>query len=109
MVMGPQSEGVSAVLVVQSGPDAGKSFQLTEGDNLLGRDPASQVLLTDQSASRRHAILRKRDEAYAIYDLGSSGGTSVNGIAMEGTTITAGQEIKFGNSTAVIMDPTASK
>ena len=109
MVMGPQSEGVSAVLVVQSGPDAGKSFQLTEGDNLLGRDPASQVLLTDQSVSRRHAILRKRDEAYAIYDLGSSGGTSVNGIAMEGTTITAGQEIKFGNSTAVIMDPTASK
>ncbi len=109
MVMEPQSGGVSAVLVVQSGPDAGKSFQLTEGDNVVGRDPASQVVLTDQSASRRHAILRKRDEAYAIYDLGSSGGTSVNGVAMEGTTVTAGQEIKFGNSTAVIMDPTASK
>lgn len=30
-------------------------------------------------------------------------------LAMEGTTVTAGQEIKFGNSTAVIMDPTASK
>lgn len=109
MVMEPQTGGVSAVLVVQSGPDAGKSFQLTEGDNVVGRDPASQVVLTDQSASRRHAILRKRDEAYAIYDLGSSGGTSVNGVAMEGTTVTAGQEIKFGNSAAVIMDPTASK
>jgi pSer/pThr/pTyr-binding forkhead associated (FHA) protein len=81
---------------------------LTEGDNTVGRDPASQVALSDQSTSRRHAILRKRDEAYAIYDLESAGGTRVNDVPVEGTVITAGQEIKFGNSTAVIMDPTAA-
>ena len=97
------------MLVVQSGPDAGKSFQLTEGDNTVGRDPASQVLLTDQSASRRHAILRKKDDAYAIYDLESAGGTRVNDVVVAATAVAAGQEIKFGNSTAVIMDPRSSK
>lgn len=109
MIMEPETGGVSAVLVVQSGPDAGKSFQLTEGDNTVGRDPASQVLLTDQSASRRHAILRKKDDAYAIYDLESAGGTRVNDVVVAATAVAAGQEIKFGNSTAVIMDPTSSK
>ncbi|MEE8047008.1 MAG: FHA domain-containing protein [Dehalococcoidia bacterium] len=108
MIMEPETGGISAVLVVQSGPDAGKSFQLTEGDNVVGRDPGSDVLLTDESTSRRHAVLRKRDDAYAIYDLDSASGTRVNDVAVEGTSISAGQEIKFGNSTAVIMDPTAS-
>lgn len=107
MILEPTTGGVSAVLVVQSGPDAGNSFQLTEGDNVVGRDPGSQVVLTDQSTSRRHAILRKKDDAYAIYDLDSASGTRVNDNAIDGTPITAGQVIKFGNSTAVIMDPTA--
>jgi pSer/pThr/pTyr-binding forkhead associated (FHA) protein len=109
MVGSPVPEGVSAVVVVQSGPDAGESFQLTEGDNGVGRDSANQVLLTDQSVSRRHAVLRKRNDTYAIYDLDSSSGTRVNDEAVEGTLISTGQELKFGNSTAVIMDPVATK
>lgn len=108
VIIESNTPGVSAVLVVQSGPDAGKSYQLTEGENLVGRDAGSQVLLSDESASRRHAILRKRGDAYAIYDLGSSLGTRVNDSPVEGELIGAGQELKFGNSVAVIMDPSAS-
>ena len=101
------SGGVSAVLVVQSGPDAGKSFQVIEGDNIIGRDSSANILLSDQAASRRHAILRKRDTSYALYDLNSSGGTRINDVSVGGTTVSAGQEIKFGKSTAVIMDPSS--
>ena len=98
------SGGVSAVLVVQSGPDTGKSFQVVEGDNLIGRDSSANILLSDQAASRRHAILRKSGMSYALYDLNSSGGTRINDVSVGGTTVSAGQEIKFGKSTAVIMD-----
>ena len=98
------SGGVSAVLVVQSGPDTGKSFPVVEGDNLIGRDSSANILLSDQAASRRHAILRKSGMSYALYDLNSSGGTRINDVSVGGTTVSAGQEIKFGKSTAVIMD-----
>jgi pSer/pThr/pTyr-binding forkhead associated (FHA) protein len=108
VIMETPSGGVAAVLVVQSGPDAGKSFQVTEGDNLVGRDPSANILLSDESASRRHAILRKRDTSYAVYDLNSSGGTRINDVSVGGTTVSAGQEIKFGKSTAVIMDPASA-
>jgi hypothetical protein len=39
-----------------------------------------------------------------LYDLNSSGGTRINDVSVGGTTVSAGQEIKFGKSTAVIMD-----
>ena len=107
LFMETPSGGVRAVLVVQSGPDAGKSFQVTEGDNLIGRDASANILLSGQAVSRRHAILRKRDTSYAVYDLNSSGGIRINDISVGGTAVSPGQEIKFGKSTAVIMDPSS--
>ena len=50
--------GASAVLIAQSGPDSGQSFLLSTGDTAIGREPGSQVLLTDEAVSRRHALVR---------------------------------------------------
>ena len=58
------------ILVAQSGPDAGKSFPLAQGDNLIGRDLDSAVLLTDETVSRRHALIRREDNRFVVFDLG---------------------------------------
>ena len=45
----------------------------------IGRDEtAAQVILNDTSVSRLHARIRRRDDAYWLYDEGSTSGTSLN-------------------------------
>jgi hypothetical protein len=46
---------------------------------VLGRHPACEVHLEDDSVSRRHAALRRRDGIWMLVELGSTNGTWVNG------------------------------
>ncbi len=105
MVAGPAVSTGTGVLVVQKGPDAGKTFQLSDGDNVIGREDAS-VLLSDPAVSRKHAVVRKSGEKYVIYDLGSSAGTIVDGKKSQGAKIKGGDTIRLGASDIVVMDPT---
>jgi ABC-2 type transport system ATP-binding protein len=69
---------MSAVrLRVVQGPDAGEIFTL-EGTTVLGRDPASDLVVEDDQVSRRHLLLTLRDSGAVVMDLGSSNGTFIN-------------------------------
>lgn len=46
---------------------------------IIGRAPESNLVLSDQNVSRRHAELRVEPEGLLITDLGSSNGTAVDG------------------------------
>ena len=72
MVSQPESGG--GVLIVQSGPDSGKSFPLVQGENVIGRDNDCQIILSDQTVSRQHAMVRRQEEACTVHDLGSRTG-----------------------------------
>ena len=93
------------VLIAQSGPDAGQSFPLGQGDNLIGRDPDSTVLLSDEAVSRRHAIIRRGQDRFVIFDLGSRAGTQVNGNPVGGHRLSPGERISLGNAEIVLMQP----
>lgn len=54
-------------------------FPLGEPVVRLGRSLSNDVILDDWRVSRRHAQLRWRDGTYHLSDMGSSGGTTVNG------------------------------
>jgi DNA-binding winged helix-turn-helix (wHTH) protein len=58
---------------------SGKTFQLVEGDNIIGRDPRSDVWLDAPGVSRRHAIIRvgSSQRRVMLEDLGSTNGTFV--------------------------------
>lgn len=45
----------------------------------IGRNETSDIVLSDRSVSRHHAILISKDELFWIEDAGSRGGTKVNG------------------------------
>jgi DNA-binding winged helix-turn-helix (wHTH) protein len=71
---------------------------LTEGDNVLGRDPGLPLQLPAPGVSRRHLVVRVRDGVATIEDLGSKNGTYVNGHKVTAATrLTDGDEVLAGS------------
>ena len=44
-------------------------------DSRIGRDPAAEITLDDDGASREHARIKLEDGRFVLYDLGSTNGT----------------------------------
>jgi hypothetical protein len=59
----------------------------------LGRDPSNEVCLDDPRISRLHAQLRCIQGRYVIFDLDSTGGTFVNGVAVSSQVLKPGDVI----------------
>jgi pSer/pThr/pTyr-binding forkhead associated (FHA) protein len=65
----------------------------------IGRLPSNDIVLTDNSVSRSHAVLQVSGNEFFVRDLGSANGTFVNGIHIKGTTQLRRNDIlKVGNS-----------
>ncbi|MEL6183934.1 MAG: ATP-binding protein [Myxococcota bacterium] len=73
------------------------SFELEDGA-VIGRDPASDIVIDDISVSRAHAQIEVTDEGVVLTDLGSSRGTFVNKQRMEVVLLEAGMVIAFGGA-----------
>jgi DNA-binding winged helix-turn-helix (wHTH) protein len=54
-------------------------IQLADGENLVGRHPASIVSIDSKKVSRRHAVIHVAGEEATLVDLGSRNGTFVDG------------------------------
>jgi pSer/pThr/pTyr-binding forkhead associated (FHA) protein len=91
---------VQAVLVVQRGPNAGTTFRLAGEETLIGRSPQNHVALSDDGASREHALVLF-DEAtgsFTLEDLQSTNGTRVNQKRVHAVTLHHGDEIQIGQT-----------
>ena len=85
-----------AVLVLLQGGQA-VPHTLDGQEVLIGRHPDCGVQLESNAVSRRHARMFMQDGGYAIEDLGSGNGTSVNGQVIEKATPLENQDrIKLG-------------
>jgi predicted component of type VI protein secretion system len=88
---------MSDVLVVKEGPHAGQRLEL-DGELVIGRE-GGHAPIEDGHLSRRHALVRPVDDGFELEDLGSRGGTFVNGERIESPTrIAAGDLIKVGQT-----------
>jgi len=94
---------VEAGAAATSAPQ-GRPFLILEGRrhvNLLqpivsiGRALDNDVIVEDPRVSRHHAQLRRRYGRYVLYDLGSSGGTTINGYPVEECVLHSGDIISF--------------
>ncbi len=66
-------------LVMRAGPNPGKTFTLSKGEIVLGRDVNADIAINTAEVSRRHARLHLDAGVYIVEDLGSTNGTFVNG------------------------------
>lgn len=90
---------MSSRLVAQAGPASGQEFVL-EGDELvIGRAADNPVSIPDTSVSRKHALVRKTGDGWAISDLGSGNGTLLNGEAItDETPLSEGDVVTLGDT-----------
>ena len=72
------------------------SHDLVEETYTIGRAPENSIRLEDNSVSGRHAELIVVSEGCYLKDLGSTNGTLVNGQAVTGVQLRAGDRIRFG-------------
>jgi diguanylate cyclase (GGDEF)-like protein len=85
-------------LMVLSGSSAGKVLRISTDAIVLGRSSGADLTLSDNGISRKHCELKRLGpSAFLITDLGSTNGTLVNGVCINGATeLRPGDRIQLG-------------
>ena len=68
----------------------------------IGRHHSSDVVLTAEGVSRRHAALRFRDGRWILQDLDSTNGTTVNGVLVGRCELRPGDHLDIGGEHLLI-------
>ena len=87
-----------ATLLISKGAEAGAEFAL-DGDVVrCGRDSANQIVLDDNTVSRKHVEFHRNSGGfgYSMLDLGSLNGTYVNGERVKSANLNDGDEVQVG-------------
>lgn len=87
----------------------GLRIRLDQETATLGRGLDNDYVVSDPRVSRVHAQLQRRGDTLIVTDLGSSGGTTINGEAIVGPHVLRhGDVVRFGTLSAVLEDPAAA-
>jgi S-DNA-T family DNA segregation ATPase FtsK/SpoIIIE len=73
-------------IVVVAGLDAGRTFPLTPGRWVVGRDPRSDLVLDHDTVSRAHCAVTVTGDRVTVTDLDSANGVHVDGVRITGET-----------------------
>jgi diguanylate cyclase (GGDEF)-like protein len=93
-----EAESKPACLLVVGGELNGSIFDLTDGDNTIGRNPDCEIPLDFQGISRKHFKINVNNDVIRLTDLGSSNGTFVNNHKVDGDLeLKKGDMIKIGS------------
>jgi len=85
-------------LVIDAGPDRGKTFNLSNVSIVIGRREDCGIILNDTSISRRHARLELSQGRYVITDIGSTNGVVVNGEKILTKVLEPGDVLTLGTT-----------
>ncbi len=88
-------------LVVVEGPDAGASVVLEAASSvrvLVGTSPMCTLRLSDRAVSRRHVAFRAHEGVLVATDLGSTNGTTINGVSMREAALRGGEFVAVGST-----------
>ncbi|MDP8970897.1 MAG: FHA domain-containing protein [Actinomycetota bacterium] len=84
-------------VVTSEGPLRGRVLVIDGDEQILGRRESSDLLLADPHVSRAHAVIRHQRGTVWLEDLGSTGGTFVNGNPVTGSqALRHGDMVRFG-------------
>jgi len=89
--------GAAVPRLVVLAPEAfrGRQIELASDYLTVGREPTCDVRLDDPHVSRTHAALERRAGTVYVQDLGSSGGTFVNGTPAMSAELRQGDVVAF--------------
>ena len=88
----------SRIIIQRQSGEVVAQFSLGPGEHSVGRDTANAVSAESDCLSRHHAKLILSPNGISIEDLGSTHGTFVDGVAVQGTTqINLNQAVQIGD------------
>jgi hypothetical protein len=90
-------------------PPAGACFILNGKESLplqkaiihIGRHSSNDIVIQDPMVSREHLQLRAQGGRYFLFDLSSTGGTSINGMLVHTATLKPGDVVRIGQTTLI--------
>ena len=97
---GYPSAGTSVTLQLDDG--SGRTYQLREGSNIVGRGQDAQFRLPDTGVSRRHLEIRWDGQVALLSDLNSTNGTTVNNAPVQEWQLADGDVIRLGHSEIIV-------
>ena len=77
------------------------TFELTDTETSIGRDPANTIFLNDMTVSRTHAKVVRTPFGTSIEDLGSLNGTWVDGAIVNSAPLHDGSTVQIGTFTLI--------
>jgi DNA-binding NtrC family response regulator len=106
----PAARG-SEVALSLSGTVSGKPFKAKLAGNVLnvGTDPGNDIVIDDSFISAFHCRFFKKDGAWFVADLGSTNGTSVNGVQVGEARLEPGAVVSMGRSSLTVEDDSDNK
>ena len=98
----PRAPSRPAALEVATGDEPPRLVTLS-GRLVVGRGSAADVRIDDEFSSALHAAFEERDGAVWVEDLGSTNGTTVDGIPVVGRALVApGSAVVLGGTTVTV-------
>ena len=91
-----------ATVTLQLDDGSGRTYQLREGANVIGRGQDAQFRLPDTGVSRRHLEIRWDGQVALLADLNSTNGTTVNNAPVQEWQLADGDVIRLGHSEIIV-------
>ncbi len=88
----------AAFIVILYGPDMGRRLPLGDEPFVIGRVEPAELCIAQESVSRRHSRIFRKEGRHHIEDLGSTNGTFVNDQLVKEHPLDNGVQIKIGRS-----------
>ena len=86
------------ILLVTDGMGNTTPFEIVSDEIAIGRSPDCQLMLEDKRSSRKHAVIKKKDSKFVLYDQGSANGTLVNDVRIDTHELEGGDVVKIGDT-----------
>ena len=91
--------GAAKARLISIGSSNPGEYQLSKRTVTIGSHRSNDLVIDDNTVSRRHATITHRTGGFELADLGSTNGTLVNGKRVRGpVNLGRGDEIKFGSA-----------
>lgn len=91
-----------ATLRIASGDLMGRVFEIAEDRFSIGRAAGNTVVLDDQAASGKHCEVVRQGRKFSLRDLGSTNGTTLNGVLVRESRLRAKDIIGIGSAELIL-------
>ena len=84
---------------IVSGPDSGQLASSDGAELSIGTAPGNDLVVTDPTVSRHHAVIAATPAGFQLRDLGSTNGTHLSGVRVEVGYLEPGTLVQLGETT----------